>query len=243
MTQERPTGASPSALLTRLSRLGAPSPEAQSILAAAIARANVVRIRREIVGEGDSLGRPRAIVSGWAARVRLLQDGRRQFVSLLIPGDLVGLGGQPDPIASSTVIAITEVAIAPLPDAAAAPGLAAAYAVSAALEKAYLMSQVTRLGRLNAQERIADLLLELSERLTLAGLADIRGFATPLTQEMLADVLGLTPVHVNRMLQMARREGDIEWRPGRVTLVDPEALARKIGRTPVRVSATLPTDY
>jgi hypothetical protein len=56
-------------------------------------------------------------------------------------------------------------------------------------------------------------------------------------------VLGLTPVHVNRMLQMARREGDIEWRPGRVTLVDPEALARKIGRTPVRVSATLPTDY
>jgi CRP-like cAMP-binding protein len=102
---------------------------------------------------------------------------------------------------------------------------------------------VTRLGRLNAQERIGDLLLELNERLALAGLADPQGFAMPLTQEMLADALGLTPVHVNRMLQLARREGDIEWRPGRVTLTDVAALAQKVGRAPVRVSTSLPEAY
>lgn len=244
MPRSRPTGTgSSSALLTRMARLGADTPQARSVLSDAIARAGVVRIRRELATEGMEIGPPRAIVSGWAARVRLLADGRRQFVSFLIPGDLIGIGAQPEPIASSTIIAITDVSTTTLPDPSVAPGLADAYAVSAALEEAYLLAQVTRLGRLNAQERIGDLLLELSERLTLAGLAEADGFAMPLTQEMLADALGLTSVHVNRMLQLARREGDIGWRPGRVTLVDVEELARKVGRAPVRVSMRLPVPY
>ena len=86
-------------------------------------------------------------------------------------------------------------------------------------------------------------LADLRKDYTLAGLAEADGFAMPLTQEMLADALGLTSVHVNRMLQLARREGDIGWRPGRVTLVDVEELAHKVGRAPVRVSMRLPVPY
>ncbi len=243
MMRARQTGSAPSALLHRMKRLGADGAEAQAALAAAITRSTPVRIRRELATEGRDQGPARAIVSGWAARVRLLLDGRRQFVSFLLPGDLIGAGRQPDPIAASTVIAITDVAVALLPESGSAPGLDQAYATSLALEEAYLVAQVTRLGRLNAQERIGDLLLELDERLALAGLAEGNGFAMPLTQEMLADALGLTPVHVNRMLQLARREGDIEWRPGRVTLTDTAALAQKVGRVPIRVSATLPSAY
>lgn len=243
MMRARQTGSAPSALLHRMKRLGADGAGAQAALAAAITRSTPVRIRRELATEGRDQGPARAIVSGWAARVRLLLDGRRQFVSFLLPGDLIGAGRQPDPIAASTVIAITDVAVALLPEPDSAPGLDQAYATSLALEEAYLVAQVTRLGRLNAQERIGDLLLELDERLALAGLAEGNGFAMPLTQEMLADALGLTPVHVNRMLQLARREGDIEWRPGRVTLTDTAALAQKVGRVPIRVSATLPVAY
>lgn len=54
---------------------------------------------------------------------------------------------------------------------------------------------------------------------------------------MIADALGLTSVHVNRMIQLFRREGDLTWKTGRLTLTDPSALARKINRQPVRVSA------
>jgi CRP-like cAMP-binding protein len=117
-----------------MERLGAGNPAAQAALSAAITRSTPIRIRRELATEGRDQGPSRAIVSGWAARVRLLLDGRRQFVSFLVPGDIVGSGHQPDPIASSTVIAITDVAVALLPEPASAPGLAHAYATSAALE-------------------------------------------------------------------------------------------------------------
>ena len=230
----------PSALATRLARLGAKDADAQAALAAAITRATPVRQRRELMSEGRDGGAPRGIVSGWAARVRLLLDGRRQFVSFLLPGDLIGVYRQPAPLATSTIIALTDVSVAQLPPPDSIPSLAAAYATSLALEESHLIAQIVRLGRLNAQERIADLLLELHERLALAGLGEKDGFALPLTQEILADALGLTPVHVNRMLQLARRENDLVWRAGHVTLTDPAALTQKVGRASLRVSALWP---
>lgn len=63
----------------------------------------------------------------------------------------------------------------------------------------------------------------------------------PLTQEILGDALGLTAVHINRMLQNARRAGLLEVTGGRVQLYDPLALAGQIGREPVRVADVLPT--
>ena len=122
------------------------------------------------------------------------------------------------------------------PEAGLSPTLARAYALNDALERAYLFAQITRLGRLNAHERLADFLLELQERFALAGL--VRGdgqFEMPLTQEALADVLGLTPVHVNRVVQHSRRDGWLEWRAKRVTIHDPEQLAVLVGRQPARV--------
>lgn len=98
------------------------------------------------------------------------------------------------------------------------------------------MAHITRLGRLDAYERILDLLLEFNERLTLSGIASDGHFPLPLTQEMMADALGLTPVHVNRMLQRARSEAVLTWRGGLVSLHDPEMASRSVGRVPVRVS-------
>lgn len=159
----------------------------------------------------------------------------RQFVSFLLPGDLIGLCRHDRPLAVSTVQTLTDVKIAAAPEGEF-PDLDQAYAASNALE-AYLLAQITRLGRLNALDRICDMMLELHERLTLAGLAQGDSFEVPLTQEMLADALGLTPVHSNRMLQQARRDGDLEWRGDRVTLRNPAALARRIGHVPARITA------
>lgn len=232
--------ASPPPAMTRLSRLAALAEADLAALRAAEADGKVVRARREILAEGQEITETRLLLAGWAARVRLLPDGRRQFLNFLLPGDLVGCCGHSRPLAVATVTALTDVTLATAPPGAGSAALREAYAVSRAMEEAHLLAQVVRLGRLNAQDRIGDLLLELDERLRLAGLAGPDGFELPITQETLADALGLTSVHINRMLQLMRRDGGVVWRQGRVRLPDPAGLALRIGRAPVRVTASAP---
>ncbi|WP_322965216.1 Crp/Fnr family transcriptional regulator [Sphingomonas fuzhouensis] len=207
-------------------------------LDAAADRARGYPLRHAFMTIGRPMPEPLLLLHGWAARVRILPDGRRQFMSFYLPGDVIGSAHQALPIASATVIALTECTACPAPAAPAGSGLAQAYAVGEALDEAYLLGHVVQLGRLNAQERIGDFLLEIYERLSLAGLTVGGSFEMPLTQEMLADALGLTPVHVNRMIQQARRDGELMWKSGRVLLRDPERTARTIGRFSPQVTGT-----
>lgn len=209
--------------LSRLAPLGAESIEALS----ALREVHRLSAGAAVVTEHEPL-RPRFLVSGWAARVRWLADGRRQVVSMVLPGDGVGLCERPQPLALCAMVAVTPVevvdaaAISRLvfdPKGAKAPDIAVALAMSAALEEAHLIDQIVRLGRQTALERMAHLLLELRFRLSLVDLAVDGDFPLPLTQELLADATGLSAVHVNRTLQQMRREGLIELGQGRVKLL------------------------
>jgi len=182
--------------------------------------------------------RPSFILAGWACRQRLLPDGRRQIFSLMLPGDAIGFSPEASPLTTASVVALTKVAIAHLepPLGAATPpltqadnasdvlGFADHMRLSAFLDEALLLDHVVRLGRQTAYERTAHLMLELHWRSTLIGQADDRSFTLPLTQEVLADVLGLSIVHVNRTLQHLRRDHLIEVTGPRVVLLDPAAL-------------------
>lgn len=223
--------------LRRLAALTRLDEAALAALESATRRAHHVRARGELAIEKQPVREPLLLLEGWAARVRNLSDGRRQLISFVLPGELLGYRRFKGALASSTVTALTPVTICPLPPEDASPTLAHAVALSRELDEGHLMAQVTRLGRLNAYERIIDLLLELYERLTLSGLARDGSFAMPITQETLSDALGLTPVHVNRTLQQARQAGDLRWNGGTVTLRDPDALAAAIGRAPAMVAA------
>ncbi|HEX8471232.1 MAG TPA: Crp/Fnr family transcriptional regulator [Brevundimonas sp.] len=174
---------------------------------------------------------PRVLVSGWAARVRWLEDGRRQIIGLILPGDGIGLCRRPQPLALCPVLALTPIqtldaapimrAIEGAPDFAR---LSHAVNVAAAMDEAWLMDQVVRLGRLTAYERLAHLILEIRARLKALG-PDVDGsIPFPLTQEMLADATGLSMVHVNRTLQQLRREKLIELGHGRLKILDLQAL-------------------
>lgn len=186
----------------------------------------------ELQGERQLGVRPRLLVAGWAARIRTLPDGRRQILGFVLPGDPIGLARRPQPLVLANTVALTAVQTldaAPVHSALAAGGerwasLARALQASSGLHEGYLLDQVMRLGRLTAYERMAHLLLELRDRLELAGLATAESFPMPLTQEMLADATGLSTVHVNRILQQLRRENMLELRAGTVTLLDPAAL-------------------
>ncbi|WP_019831354.1 Crp/Fnr family transcriptional regulator [Sphingomonas sp. PR090111-T3T-6A] len=223
--------------LQRLDTLMPLDGPARAAVTGAIARVRLVEPDQELLSEGQAITHTLLIVDGWAARVRVFPDGRRQILSFLLPGDLIGHCRQDSPCSVSTVIALTEVAICVAPRPAISPALAEAYAISTALDEAYLLAHIARLGRLTAHERICDLLLELLDRFQLSGLADAWAFELPLTQEKLADVLGLTAVHINRMLQLLRKEGELTLKGRQLVLTDPRGLAEKIGHITARVYA------
>lgn len=176
-----------------------------------------VRATRDVVLAGQRMLGPMIVIEGWLGRVQLFSDGRRQILSFLVPGDVIQDFSTFQSIAPSTITALSDAVLCPAP-AAEDIGLGEAYAASAALDEIYLLRQIARLGRMSAYERIQDWLFELHERLSLAGRAGPDSFAMPLTQEMLADALGLTSVHVNRTVQAMRRDGVLEWRTGIVRL-------------------------
>ncbi|MEG3164800.1 Crp/Fnr family transcriptional regulator [Sphingomonas sp. PB2P19] len=229
-TDPRPKVSPLRARLCRLARL-----DAATLTALATAERDQRRwpARREMVGEGDLI-KPRAIVSGWAFQQRILGDGRRQIINFLIPGDLIGVCAHRQPVESASIVAVTEVVTCALPIAQAGTELAEAYALSAALEMHYLVQHSIRLGRLTAQERLIDWFLEIQGRLKLAGIVASDQFTVPLTQELLADTLGLTNVHVNRTLQVLRREGLLGAQGGTITLTDRAHLQSLVDHRPPR---------
>jgi CRP-like cAMP-binding protein len=188
--------------------------------------------RELVVGDATTV-RALVVVDGWACRQRVLPDGRRQIFSFLLPGDAIGLSREPGPHALSPTMALTRlttVQAGPLRTAAIEaperwPGLALALRRAEQQDEAQLLDHLTRLGRQSAYERVAHLLLELQARLDAAGLTQNRSFPLPLTQETMADALGLSIVHVNRVLQQLRRERLIELRGGRATLLQPDLLS------------------
>ncbi len=183
-----------------------------------------IRARREIMREGECPAATLAIQSGWAAFARHFPDGRRQIQHRLVPGDIVGLGR--GVTLTSSLLALTPVTLIELDPPAAEPLLERATRRHAALTLQHMLNAVARLGRQSAQERFAHLLLELRDRLRMAGLGDGARFEMPLTQEMLADTLGLTSVHVNRTLQTMRQQSLVTLREREVGLPDVAALAR-----------------
>lgn len=198
---------------------------------------------RDLYVAGAPPAPPRMVVAGWACQYRLLPDGHRQIVSLKLPGDLLSPLMPVRLPSSCAVAALTEletVNAQPLAEAAAAaaadpahPGLAHGVRVMAHLHDMLLYDQIVRLGRQTACGRFAHLMLELRERLDRVGLADSDSFAMPLTQDVLADVLGFSVVHVNRTVQQLRRDRLLDIRNGTVTLTQPEALQELSGWVPL----------
>jgi CRP-like cAMP-binding protein len=172
---------------------------------------------------------PRLITSGWAAAARHLPDGRRQILQIFLPGDVLGLSflylDGAVALTSTTTVDARPLAAALAEDDAEHVALRLAWERAQLARQKQLLDHIVRLGRLSAYERTVHLLVELMDRHRRAGLSDGRRMPWPLTQETLADVLGLSVVHVNRILQQLRREGMIALRAGQLVLPDADRLA------------------
>lgn len=181
----------------------------------------------------------RLIVAGWACRHRLLADGRRQILGLMLPGDSTGCvlpAGLRSPCAIAALTELRTVSAQPLVEAAANPAcasLAHAVRLMAHLDDRLLLNQLLRLGQQTARERIVHLMLELRERLGWMSLVWSDRFAMPLTPYMLADTLGLSVVHVNRALRHLRDDGLLDVGGGMAALLKPQRLRDLVEWTPL----------
>jgi CRP-like cAMP-binding protein len=218
--------------LHRLRSLVALTDEEELFIASLQSDLHPFAMGAQIYREGDATVRPWIVASGWACRLRALPDGRRQIISLFLPGDTIGIQELQHPAAQCTIAAITEVALLNAVrlqqflsrDDAAMPNIVEAFRKEPVRRRAQQLDHILRLGRLTALERTAHFFLELSDRMSIAGLAHNGQFLLPLTQTQLGEVLGISLVHVNRTMQQLRRGGLIELKSGWASILDRERM-------------------
>ncbi len=196
------------------------APIGSSSLAAAEALENL-RPGQSLPRTAHDLLAPRLITAGWACRYVTLQGGRRQILGFVLPGDTIGQSPPDRPLNRAQALALTQVRLSHARLRLSSDDRDAPSPTEIAIEEErQLLDHIVRLGRQTAYERTLHLLLELHERLAAIGLADGEAFEFPLTQEVLADALGLSVVHINRTLQRLRRERLLVLHHGRVTLLE-----------------------
>ena len=185
----------------------------------------------DIVRAGTRLTRLYIIQSGWAIRYRTMEDGRRQIMNFMLPGDVFDLQAFGELEADHSVAAINNVTVSAIEADAFRKALeecseaATAFWWAMVQEESILREQIVRVGRLSARERIGHLLLELQRRLGAALGEDPMDLGLPLTRTHLADALGLTPVHVSRMVSALKRDRLIEEDRVFLRILDRKRLA------------------
>lgn len=196
--------------------------------------------------EHGAPGEIMVVQRGWMFRAALLEDGRRQIVSLQFRGDLIGLDGLAFAEAPDAIYALTDAEVCLIDRAAlgrlfaAHPRLGAILFAIQQVDRATIAERLISLGRSSAKGRVAALLIWIAARMQFAGLAIDDGFPLPLTQEEIGDVTGLTAVHVNRTLR-ALVEQDLIARSGaNLRILDMPRLGRIAGHvhSPGRLDLT-----
>jgi CRP-like cAMP-binding protein len=187
---------------------------------------------KTILSEGQHVDEIHLVTSGLAARSKTLRTGARQFMALLVPGDLCDvevfvLGGM-----DHDIVALTETSCVVIPSDVIKEMLTESSKLTMALwwstmtDSAVLREWIVNHGSRDSLERIAHLMCEMLIRYRIIGETSDETIPFPLTQEELADATGMTPVHANRMIQQLRADGLIDLTGRQLTILDPQRLLK-----------------
>lgn len=166
-----------------------------------------------LVREGDLPDRCGVLLSGFAYRQKHTGDGLRQIVALHIPGEAVDFQNLFLDVADHSVQMMTRGDVAFVPRAEfqelikTRASISHAILINILIEGSIFREWVLNVGRRDARSRMSHLLCEFAIRMQAQGLASVDGYELPITQEQLADALGLTAVHVNRTLKSLEASG------------------------------------
>jgi CRP-like cAMP-binding protein len=180
----------------------------------------------DIVREGDRPNRSTLVIEGFSVRYRVLSDGQRQITSIHIPGDFVDLHSFVLKEMDHSVGALSHCRVITFPHANLTriterfPHLTRVLWLMTLLDASIHREWIVGMGRRSAAEQMSHLICELYTRLNVTGQTQDGSFYLPITQPELGDALGLSAVHVNRVLQELRSESLFTWQGQTVRILD-----------------------
>ena len=189
-----------------------------------------IRADQDIVREGDRPTRCFAIIEGFVCTFKMTGAGKRQIMAFHIPGDIPDLQSLHLEVLDMSISTLTPCKVGFVEHEVMRalcvryPRLAAAFWRDTLITGAVYREWVMNVGRREAYPRIAHVLCELVTRMRAVGLADDQSCEVPMTQSELADVTGMTTVHVNRTLQVLRANNLIKLKGSKLTVLDWEKL-------------------
>lgn len=221
--------------LTRLQSFSPLTADQARIVAAMQGPPQSLRARTQLGRAGAAATSAYVIREGWAFAYTLLANGGRQVLGFLLPGDIVRLGnlfrsGVGHGIETITDTVVSEVSMKAVRQASHQwPEILELFLHLQSGIQSALIGQLVDLGRRDSRARVAQLLLKLERRLMAVGRAGPDGYSCPISQYLIADALGLTAIHVNRVLRGLREEGIVTLRNDRVTIHDRARLMEIAG--------------
>lgn len=227
-----------SRFLDRLLTRSTLSNQEQEAVLGLTSHAHQVSPNYDIVSPGERVEHACLVAHGLVSRYDQMKDGQRQLTALYIPGDMCDLHSVVAPTAGWGLLALSPTTVLNVPHrelreiAVAYPNLAMAFWRDTTADASILAKWVGNVGRRDARQRIAHIICETGLRVELAGLGRRDAFWFGVTQQNLADALGLTAVHVNRTLQALRGEKLIRTESRNVYIDDWNRLTRLAEFTP-----------
>ena len=197
-----------------------------AVLTEMCSRTRQIAAGQDIIEAGEPPSDVHLVLDGFAYRYKLLPEGNRQIVAMLVPGDFCDLhvailGEMDHSIATLIPCTIVEIPAATVRDLTEnEPRITRALWLATLVDEGILREWLSSMGQREAPERMAHLFRELLLRLWLVGAADDSSYDLPLTQVDLGDILGMTSVHVNRTLRYLRENDLITFNSRRLTIQD-----------------------
>jgi CRP-like cAMP-binding protein len=221
--------------IEKLQGYAAIGPDDARALAVATSKPRKFAAKHDLIREGDRPGPVFVMLEGWACRYKILPSGTRQVMAFLMPGDCcdlhIGMLAEMDhniqTITPALVAMIDGTEMGALMDKHRP--VARAMYISQLVDEGIMRAWITSMGRRTSIERVAHLMCELYLRARNIGLTDETHFALPLSQLVLADALGMTPVHLNRVLKELRLTGAMTLQRGSLLITDPGKLVQIAG--------------
>jgi CRP-like cAMP-binding protein len=187
--------------------------------------------RTDLIRQGDKPGPVFVILEGWACRYKILPEGTRQITSFLMPGDCCDLHASVLNFMEHSIATLSPARVALVPRGVIEGLIDTRHAITRAfwwtqlVDEDTLRAWIVSMGRRNGLQRVAHLMCELYVRARNIGLTHGDSFELPLTQTVIGDALGLTPIHVNRVLRKLRISGVMTLIGGHLVIPDVAKLA------------------
>lgn len=225
----------PNAFVRKLSARAELSPPQAGTLAAACGSARRYPAKHDLIREGDPPGPVFVFLEGWGCRYKLLPEGGRQVLAFLMPGDFCDLHTNVLNEMDHTIATVTPSLVATIPRPRMrelvdlCPEVTRAFWWAQLVDLGVARAWIASLGRRGSTERVAHLMCELYVQASAHGLTEGDRCTMPLSQILLADALGLTPVHVNRVLRAFKARGIMQLTRGSLVISDIAELMRVAG--------------